>query len=97
MLDLYNQQYDRETLKKHIYAINLIDLLKTQKIDAQFAVRYLLQSKYQLKPEEMLITPKIVLYYQPHMSEATLEIEMILYDSDDDSVDDFEKILLEKV
>ena len=89
MLDLYHQQYDRETLKKNIYALNLIDILKTQKVDITFAVRYLLQSKYQLKPEEMIITPKVVSYFQPHLSVEELEKGLFLYDSDDDSVADF--------
>ena len=93
MLDLYNQQYDRETLKKHIYAVSLVDILKTQKIDATFAVRYLLNPNYQLKPEESIITPKIVLHYQPHISEAELLQEMVDYDSEDDSVANFENYL----
>ena len=86
MIDLYSQQYDRETLKKHIYAVNLTDILKTQKIDAQFAARYILQSKYQLKPEEELITIDIVLHYQPHINKEDLKRELFLYDSDDDSI-----------
>jgi hypothetical protein len=93
MLDLYNQQYDRETLKKHIYAVSLVDILKTQKIDATFAVRYLLNPNYQFKPEESIITPKIVLHYQPHISEEELLREIIDYESDDDSVANFENYL----
>ena len=30
MLDLYNNKYDRVTLKQNIYAVKLIDILKTQ-------------------------------------------------------------------
>ena len=44
---------------------NLIDILKTQKIDATFAVRYLLNSKYQLEENEKMINPKMILFYQP--------------------------------
>ena len=86
MLDLYHEQYDRETLKRNIYAVNLIDVLKTQKVDVTFAVRYLLPSKYHLRPEEKLITPPLVLHYQPHISPEELEKELFLYDSDDDSM-----------
>ena len=46
MLDLYNNKYDRETLKKNIYAVKLIDILKTQIIDVSFAVRYLLNYSF---------------------------------------------------
>ena len=85
MLDLYNKQYDSKTLKNHIYAINLIDILKTQKIDVDFAVKYLLQSKYQLKHEETMITPKLILHFQPHINEKQLFQKIMEYDSDDDS------------
>jgi hypothetical protein len=92
MLDLYNQQYDRETLKEYIYAVKLMDILKTQKIDVTFAVRYILNTKYQLDDEDSSITAPIVLKYQPHISYEELQKELQNYDSDDDSVDDFEKV-----
>jgi hypothetical protein len=84
MLDLYNNQYEQETLKKHIYAISLVDILKTQKIDADFAVKYLLQPKYQLTKEESIITPKIVLHYQKHIMKEELYKKIIEYNSEDD-------------
>jgi hypothetical protein len=86
MLDLYKNQYDQETLKKNIYAISLLDILKTQKVDAEFAVKYLLQTKYQLLKEESFITAKIVLHFQPHILEEELNKKLIEYDSDDDSI-----------
>jgi hypothetical protein len=91
MLDLYNNKYDRETLKKYIYAVKLIDILKTQTIDASFAVRYILNKKYQLHSEDN-ITEQMVLFYQPHISQMALLIESALYSTDDDSTDDFETI-----
>ena len=48
MIDLYNNKYDRETLKQNIYAVKLIDILKTQTIDVSFVVRYILNENYQL-------------------------------------------------
>ena len=45
MLDLYNNKYDRQTLKDNIYAVKLLDILKTQVIDVSFAVRYILNTK----------------------------------------------------
>jgi hypothetical protein len=84
MLDLYNNQYEQEILKKHIYAISLVDILKTQKIDADFAVKYLLQPKYQLTKEESIITPKIVLHYQQHIMKEELYKKIIDYNSEDD-------------
>ena len=91
-MELHNKKYDRETLKNNIYLFNLVDILKTQKVDVTFAVRYLLNSKYQLSENEQLITPKMVLFYQPHINKFELLDEMLSYDSDDDSVDDFETV-----
>ena len=91
-IDLYKNKYDRETLKKYIYAVKLIDILKTQKLDVTFVVRYILNSKYNFCEEDDLITPKTVLFYQPHINNAELEKGLIFYDSDDDSIEDFETI-----
>jgi len=87
MLDLYNNKYDRKTLKKYIYTVKLIDVLKTQTLDVTFIVRYILNNKYQFENEDELITPKIVFQYQPHISKEELQKHFILYDSDDDSID----------
>jgi CRISPR/Cas system-associated protein Cas5 (RAMP superfamily) len=91
MLDLYNNQYDRKILKENIYAVKLMDILKTQKIDVNFAVRYLLNKKYQLTREDDIRSPDI-LKYQPHISYDELQKALLDYDSDDDSIDDFETI-----
>ena len=92
MLDLYNNKYDRQTLKDNIYAVKLIDILKTQTLDVTFIVRYILNSKYQLDEEDQIITPKMVIKYQPHISFKFLMKEKTYYNSDDDSVDDFETV-----
>ena len=91
-IDLYKNKYDRGTLKKYIYAVKLIDILKTQTLDVSFVVRYILNSKYNFFEEDDLITPKTVLFYQPHINNDELEKYLILYDSDDDSIDDFETV-----
>jgi hypothetical protein len=92
MLDLYNKNYDRETLKKYIYSVRLIDILKTQKLDVTFIVRYILNSKYQLHEIDEYINIDTVLMYQTHITKEILEQEMINYNSDDDSVEDFESV-----
>lgn len=93
MLDLFNVQYDRETLKKHIYSTNLLDILKTQKIDVTFAVRYLLNTNYHLHDEYSMITPELIIQLQPHITMKELRHEIVNYDNDDDSVDGFDKYL----
>jgi hypothetical protein len=92
MLDLYNNKYDRQVLKDNIYAVKLIDILKTQKIDVTFAVRYILNKKYQLHDDDIHITAPVVLKYQPHISYSQLQKELFDYESEDDSVDDFETV-----
>ena len=91
MLDLYNNKYDRETLKQYIYAVKLIDIIKTQTIDVKFAVRYILNEKYQLHEDDNITAP-MVLIYQPHITYNELQNEFINYDTDDDSVEDFDTV-----
>ena len=92
MLDLYNNKYDRQTLKDNIYAVSLIDILKTQKIDVTFAVRYILNTNYQINDKDSIITVPIVLHYQPHIKHHILRSKLIMYDSDDVSIEDFETV-----
>ena len=92
MLDLYNNKYDRQTLKDNIYAVKLLDILKTQIIDVTFAVRYILNTKYQLDDEDGTITAPTVLKYQTHITYDELQKALLDYETDDDSVDDFETV-----
>ena len=67
MLDLYNNQYDYETLKTNIYSVSLMDILKTQKLTPDFCVKYILNTDFQLSDEDQTITIDIVKKYQPHI------------------------------
>ena len=66
MLDLYNNKYDRDTLKKHIYEVKLIDILKTQILELSFIVRYILSDLYQLHEDDKKISIDTVIKYQTH-------------------------------
>ncbi len=90
MLDLYNIKYDRKTLKNHIYAVNLTDILKTQILDISFTVRYILNDLYQLTDEDKNINVDIVIKYQPHIQREKLIEALSIYNSDDDSIDNFQ-------
>ena len=90
MIDLYNQQYTREELKKNIYALKLIDIVKTQKLDYTFVTRYILNRNYQFFKEDENLTVDTVLQYQPHLLKKKLLIYMAIYKKDDDSVEDFD-------
>jgi len=91
MLDLYNKKYSMKILKENIYAVSLMDIIKTQKIDVKFAVKYILNKKYQLLLSDNITSP-IVLLYQPHISYDDLQKTLLDYESDDDSIIDFETI-----
>ena len=91
MLNLKENQYDRQTLKDNIYAVDLLELLKTQHIDVTFAVRYLLNKNYDMDDKNN-ITPQLVVEYQPHITLKRILYESLQYQSDDDSVEDFESV-----
>jgi len=90
MLDLYNNKYDRATLKEHIYAVELMDILKTQILDISFIVRYILNGLYQLTDEDKKINIDMVLAFQPHIQREKLQGALKLFNSRDDSVEDFQ-------
>ena len=90
MLDLYNNKYDRETLKNNIYSLKLLDILKTQTLDLSFVVRYILSDLYQLSDEDKKIDVNMVIKYQPHINKNHLIYALNDYNSDDDSVEDFQ-------
>jgi hypothetical protein len=92
MLDLYNKCYSRETLKKYIYSVKLIDILKSQKLDITFIVRYILNPKYQLCEIDEYINIDTVLIYQKHITKKQIQDALLEYTSDDDSIDDFETV-----
>jgi hypothetical protein len=90
MLDLYNNKYDRQTLKENIYAVKLIDILKTQTLDITFIVRYILSDLYQFDDEDKKIDIDMVIKFQPHINKNILLLAVNDYNSDDDSVEDFQ-------
>lgn len=89
MLDLYNNKYDRDTLKKHIYEVKLIDILKTQTLDISFIVRYILSDLYQLHEDDKNISIDDIEKYQPHINIEELVDNIFNYNSDD-SIEDFQ-------
>jgi hypothetical protein len=90
MLDLYNKKYDREALKQNIYSLKLIDILKTQILDISFIVRYILSDLYQLHEDDKCINIDSILKYQPHINKHELLMSLEDYNSDDDSIEDFQ-------
>jgi hypothetical protein len=90
MLDLYNNQYDMQTLKEHIFDVSLWDILRTQKVTKEFCVKYILNKNYQISKEEEQIRFQDVLQLQPHIEKRDLLVCIVNYSPDDDSFEDFE-------
>lgn len=90
MLDLYNNKYNRQILKENIYDLNFLDILKTQTLETTFIVRYILSDIYQLTDEDRSIDINLVLKYQKHIKREELITSLKEYDSDEDSVEDFQ-------
>lgn len=97
--DLYKNQYDYETLKTNIYAVSLTDILKTQILNADFCIKYILNEDFQFSKEDKLITMDMVKKYQPHILDVEF-INAILIATNKklkgeriDSVEDFESYM----
>jgi hypothetical protein len=89
MIDLYNNIYDTKTLINNIYSLNLLDILKTQHLDIPFIVKYILNTNYQLTPEEETINLKIIMLYQPHINMHDLIVKIFNCDCEGANEIDF--------
>ena len=91
--ELYKNQYDLDTLKIIIYAVSLLDILQTQKLTAEFCVKYILNEDFQLLEEEKNINLNTVKIYQHHLTQQEFEIAFLL-DFDKKSLfEDFESYM----
>jgi hypothetical protein len=74
--DLYKNKYDYETLKTNIYAVSLTDILKTQILNADFCIKYILNEDFQFLDEDKLITMNVIKKYQPHIKDVEFLIAL---------------------
>lgn len=97
--DLYKNQYDYETLKANIYAVSLMDVLKTQKLTADFCAKYILNEAFQFLEQDQCITIDMVKKYQPHIMNIDLVSALMKVTNKKmigervDSVEDFESYM----
>ena len=56
-----------------ILTLNLWDILKTKKIDVNFAIKYILFSRYKKTESEKCINQDDILFLQPHISRKELD------------------------
>jgi hypothetical protein len=90
--DLRNHQYSIEQLEENIDNLTNKTLLYTQKLTADFCVKYILNDEYTSCVEETYINVYDVLQAQPHitkeeLSEALTKFKAINDDDDDDDYD----------
>jgi hypothetical protein len=97
--DLYKNQYDYNTLKTNIYVVSLMDILKTQRLTADFCVKYILNTDFQFTDEDQSITIYTVKKYQPHILDIDLQNAIIIATNKKmrreriDSFEDFESYM----
>lgn len=91
MIDLTSKQYSLDIIKKHIYEVNLWDIIKKQKINEEFAVKYILNPRYQLTESERCLNIDDILFFQPNLNREKMFFYLKTIDfNDDDSVDKFD-------
>lgn len=86
-MDLNKNKYSMDILKKHIYGVNLWDILKTQHINEAFAVKYILNPNYQLTESEKTIDVNMVIFLQPHLKKKKLLHYLKTLNIEDDETD----------
>jgi hypothetical protein len=66
-LDLYSFNFPINVLEKNIDSLDLITLIRTQKLSYEFIIKYILNNEYQITPEEKTIDIYDVVNNQPHI------------------------------
>ena len=65
--DLYQNNYDIQTLIDNISSLSLITILRTQYLTYDFCINYLLNEKYQIIEEEKYLDIFDVCSHQTHL------------------------------
>lgn len=66
-------------MESELLSLNLWDVLKKYKIDANFAVKYILFSRYKKTESEKCINRDDILFLQPHISIKGLDDAIALF------------------
>ena len=94
LLDLKNQKYPINDLIWNIYALDFLEVLRTQHLTEEFTVDYILNKDYQMTELEQMITIKTVLKCQPHLNNDRLKYLIREFDKKKRLFPDFEKYAL---
>jgi hypothetical protein len=93
-LDLKTQKYPINDLIWNIYALDFLEVLRTQHLTEEFTVDYILNKDYQMSEIENRITIKTVLKCQPHLNNDILKYLIHVFDKKKRLFPDFEKYAL---
>lgn len=93
-LDLKNQKYPINDLIWNIYAIDFLEVLRTQHLTEEFTVDYILNKDYQKTEIEQRININNVLKYQTHLNNDRLKYLIRDFDKSKRLFPDFEKYSL---
>jgi hypothetical protein len=93
-LDLKNQKYPINDLIWNIYALDFLEVLRTQHLTEEFTVDYILNKDYQTTELEQMITIKTVLKCQPHLNNDKLKYLIRIFDKSKRLFPNFEKYAL---
>ena len=70
--DLRKKKYSLSLLEKNIDNLSISIILRTQFLNAEFCIKYILNEAYASCDEETYISDLDVLYYQPHIKQDDL-------------------------
>ena len=74
--DLASTQYDSKTLEKNLNNLDMMVILRTQTLEINFIVNYILNEEYQILQSEKDIDIWLVLCLQKHISKEELMNEL---------------------
>jgi hypothetical protein len=70
-LSLEYQKYSIDVLEENIDKLSLWKLLKTQILNREFCIKYILNDEHASCDEDTYITWQDIIQYQPHIAEDT--------------------------
>ena len=94
LLDLKNHKYSINDLIWNIYALDFLEVIKTQHLTEEFTVDYILNKDYQKTEIEKRITIKTILKYQSHLNSEGLKYLIQVFDKNKRLFPNFEKYAL---
>jgi hypothetical protein len=77
---LFMFQFTEDEIEKFIDKVSMRRVLITQKLTADFVIKYILNEDYHVNDNDSMLTIRYVLHCQPHLTEA--DFDAMYSDSD---------------